>query len=322
MKVIICRKSNEGEPDYFYKGWRTPYKELEKMGWISINQSDIDCKLSDFFIKLFGVLPSIVLFWDANTVIQNNIQDIIYTKWTKCIYVDDLHKTSPKIKKIKKLIFENFEYIFSTYGYIFSKFNPTIDKNKIIWLPHFINNNFKVDFNINPTNKILLSGCVAKNIYPFRDHVCKISKKYPIDVLEHLSYRYPNHQYFGRKYIEYLSMYVAAITCCSNSETPYIVGKFFEIPASGALLLAYDDFVKEPMKELGFVDGENYISVNYDNITEKILYVTDSKNKDAVNKIRKNGHKLVWNNHTLLNRVKVIDDIANKIPVCNRSIKN
>jgi aspartokinase len=87
---------------------------------------------------------------------------------------------------------------------------------------------------------------------------------------------------YGHNYIKYLNLHIAAVTCCANAKTPYIIGKFFEIPASGTLLLAYDEHAKEPLKGLGFVDGENYISTNYNNFVEKVIFVTKpQKSRDS-----------------------------------------
>lgn len=308
MKAIICNKIKEDDPGYFQIGWRIPYEELESIGWISVAQTDITGKISDFFMNKYHMLPSVILFWNTNTFIQNNANDILNNKWIKCIYMDDIHQSSAKVKNYRTWIINNFDYIFSTYAYTFLNFFPFTDPKKIIWYPHNINNKFAVEFNNNPINKISLSGCIDKNIYPFRNYAYKLSTKYPIDVLEQLSYKVMNHNVYGHDYIKYINQYRAAVTCCSTNKTPYIVCKFFEIPASGALLMAYDEFVKEPFQQLGFIDGENYISVNFDNMIDKINYVLDPKNRDIIDKIRKNGYELVWKNHTLMNRVNLIDN--------------
>ena len=103
-----------------------------------------------------------------------------------------------------------------------------------------------------------------------------------------------------------MSGYIACFACCSNENTPYIVNKFFEIPGSGSLLLAYDELVKEPLGELGFIDGENYISCNRENVLRKIEWICNPRNMERVNKIRKNGLELVKNKHTDLVRYKMI----------------
>ena len=110
----------------------------------------------------------------------------------------------------------------------------------------------------------------------------------------------------GQNYINYLSEYLCCFTCCLTKDTPYIINKFFEIPASGSLLLAYDEWVKDGLKEIGFIDGENYISCNKDNILEKIEWICNDKNRNEVDRIRKNGNDLVKNNHTDECRYKFI----------------
>lgn len=312
MKVFVCNKIGEDHPDYFKIAWRIPFDELEKNGWITIDQSEINTKLVDYLTNKYKELPKIIFFWNTNTFIQNNMTDILNNKWVKCIYMDDLHQQSGSVKAYRNTIINGFDFIFASYGYTFLKFYPLAPPEKIIWFPHYINNKFTVEFNNSPINKILLTGCIAKNIYPFREYMYRLSKKYPIDVLSPLSYKQKNHEIYGHDYIKYINKYIASFTCCSNINTPYVIAKFFEIPASGALLLAYDEFVKEQLKELGFIDGQNYISVNYNNIIEKIHFITNSANKEIINRIRRNGYDLVWNKHTLLHRIKIIEDTTNK----------
>lgn len=311
MKALIGPKLTINDKMYFNVGWRIPYKELENIGWVTIDPREINMIPSKFFIQKYGTLPQIIFFWSSEIIIGKYISDILGNKWIKCYYVDDLHKTSQNISNIKDIVLDKFEYIFSSYKYVFQKFNPNVNIEKVIWLPHSINNDFWVEFNDKPQNFVLLSGCIAQNIYPFRDHVYKLArsnKKYPIRVLKHMSYRRPRHNIYGHEYIKYLNSFIAAITCFSYDHTPYVVAKFFEIPASGALLLAYDKLIKKPLEELGFIDGVNYISVDYDNVVEKIFYVTDEKNREEINKIRKNGYDFVWKNHTLMNRVLLIEN--------------
>lgn len=312
MKVIICNEIRENDPQYFKLGWRIPFEQLSKLGWTSVDQSKISGKISNYFIEVFGALPKVLFFWNTNTLIKKNIKEILNNNWIKCIYMDDLHQTSSKVIEFRKMIIENFDFIFSTYAYTFDKFYNIPGKEKLIWFPHSINDNFKTEFNPKPLQRILLTGCIEKSTYPFRFFVSGLSSKYPIDILPSLSYKKQNHQYIGHQYIKYMSRYLASITCCSNEKTPYIVSKFFEIPASGALLLAYDEHVKEPLKELGFIDGENYLSANRDNIIEKILFITNPNNKLIVDNIRYNGYQMVWQKHTLFHRAQLIDGTITK----------
>lgn len=324
MNVIICDKLDINDTDYYARGWRTPYEELEGLGWKSINQKEIVGLLSESLIQKFGELPKVILFWNSHQyethdLIYKNLDDILSHKWIKCISMDDLHKKFFSKTPFEDLILKNFEYIFCTCAYAFPKFFKQIPLNKVISCPHNVNNKFMVEYNNNPLNRILLSGCLNRTNYPFRHHVNKLSnlkngnvQKYPIDVLKTLSTRKPSHKNFGHEYIKYLNKYLVCITSSSTSKLPYVVGKFFEIPASGALLLAHDEYIKNALKEFGFIDGENYLSVTIENIQERILFVTNPNNREIVDKIRKNGYDMVWKNHTLRHRAEMIDDLVSE----------
>lgn len=181
----------------------------------------------------------------------------------------------------------------------------------MIWHPHHINNSFKVKFNNNPSKIMAIPGRINNEVYPFRYYASQLTE-YPIDKISQMKefIEKPNAHY-GKNFIKILNNYLACITCCALKNRPYIVAKFFEIPASGALLLAYDEHVKEQMLQLGFKDGINYISVNYHNIKEKIAFVFDPANREKIDTIRKNGYKLIYTRHTSMNRAKHIDKVIN-----------
>lgn len=62
--------------------------------------------------------------------------------------------------------------------------------------------------------------------------------------------------------------------------------------------------MKDGLKEIGFIDGENYISCNKENLIEK-----NEQNRNEVDRIRRNGNELVKNNHTDECRYKFILNI-------------
>ena len=324
MKVIICDKLDINDSTFSVFACRTPHEELESLGWKTVDQKEINGILSEFLIKKFGELPLVILFWNSHhyethDLIYKNIEDILAQKWIKCISMDDLHHHMFCRENLENLILKNFDYIFSTYAYTFGKFFSQVPLNRVISCPHNVNNKFMVEYNNNPANRILLSGCLGRVHYPFRHYVNKLStlkdngvQRYPIDILKSLSYKNPGHKNHGHAYIKYLNKYLVAITSASTSKLPYVVGKFFEIPASGALLLAEDIHVKVPLKEFGFIDGENYLSVTTNNIQERILFVTNPNNRETVDRIRKNGYDLVWRNHTLRDRAQMIDNFLTK----------
>jgi len=241
------------------------------------------------------------------------------TKWAhtnnvKLIsYVDDLHNNKNKNRNmiISRLINSRSEVLFGSYMYIYEQYHNI--KNNIIWLPHCFYDKYNIEFNNNPILKILLSGVICNKIYPMRRKLFNLIKKYPIVYQEYAGYNEPKHNTCGKKYIELLNKYFVSFTCCSTLNTPYLISKFFEIPGSGSLLLAYDKHIKVQMRQLGFIDMVNYISVDDNNLREKIQFVLNNKNYNEINRIRKNGYDFVRNSHMLSHRATTINDVADNI---------
>ena len=63
--------------------------------------------------------------------------------------------------------------------------------------------------------------------------------------------------------------------------------------------------IKDIYEQMGFIDGENYISCTRDNIIEKINFILNPENKDLIDKIRFKGYELVKNKHYYLYRYEV-----------------
>jgi hypothetical protein len=85
-----------------------------------------------------------------------------------------------------------------------------------------------------------------------------------------------------------------------------VLAKYFEIPATGALLVG-DDAVGGPLRQLGFVANEHYVAVSAANLEEKIRFVLDEQNHEELDQIRKRGQELVWDRHKSIDRARQID---------------
>lgn len=97
-----------------------------------------------------------------------------------------------------------------------------------------------------------------------------------------------------------------AYTCGSGLEA--LVRKFFEIPAKGTVL-----FCKpfKGFKEIGFVDGENCVVVNANNIEEKAKSILS--NIKEMERLSRNGQNMVFKNHSFIARVSQIEISLNSI---------
>jgi hypothetical protein len=87
----------------------------------------------------------------------------------------------------------------------------------------------------------------------------------------------------------------------------YVVAKYFEIPATGALLIA-DGSVGEALNRLGFVPNVHYVPVTFDNLEEKIQYILEDANRAEIDEIRRRGQQLVLSEHRTCHRARTIDE--------------
>ncbi|MFY9072128.1 glycosyltransferase [Aliarcobacter butzleri] len=179
------------------------------------------------------------------------------------------------------------------------------NNNKIIQIPHFINSSeFYFECLDNRKNLIYIAGV---NYYHRKKALEVLKKsKYKIDdkkyynkiysLMRKLKIKPDAHPILMRLYNTFFrneidcSKYV--FTCGSGLEWP--IRKFFEIPAAGSLLLAKPFYNSE---KLGFIDGENFIKTDYNDIEDKIKWLEE--NPQIAQKIAKNGQDLIWKLHSL-----------------------
>jgi len=281
--------------------WTLPKDQLKEYNYQYKNEEDI---------KSFDDIKTykIIILFRCNRFIKTYYNEIKISDIKFILYLDDLHN-SPEIQELKNLDnnFPNsFNLILSTYQYTFNKFFNNIT-TKIYWFPHSFNELFynKLFYNNKPKNELLLSGCLSPNIYPMRNKLKEYCSNYPISILKHPGYNTKHkHKIVSIRYYQYLQQYRFAFTCCSNKNLPYLLAKFFEIPACGVVLLAYDRYIKKELKQLGFEDNKNYISITEDNLEYKLNYIFDKTNENEIELIRKNGYEFIKNNHTLKIRIQ------------------
>lgn len=87
----------------------------------------------------------------------------------------------------------------------------------------------------------------------------------------------------------------------------------FEVMGAGTCLFTNNDMNTKDYKELGFVDMQNCVLYNSEDISgmmEKIDYLYN--NRDIIKKIAKAGHKFVYENHRYVDRAKFIIQLVNK----------
>lgn len=106
----------------------------------------------------------------------------------------------------------------------------------------------------------------------------------------------------GLDYIKELNKYYCGIATSSVFEC--CVAKYFEIPASGSLLLANHSF---DLYSLGFINNENFIEIDKFNYGDKINHIFN--NPYDYDKIKKAGRAFILKNHTEKNRFEQFKQI-------------
>jgi hypothetical protein len=260
----------------------------------------------------FEDITNIMVIENHDEVLIHHVFEDIYAfKDRLFIFADDIHKNS-HLKHVN--YYENFEKIFVTYKEPFLKDYPEVQKDKVHWIPHGFTDDHKLCFNTKPINKVLVSG-KSGSLYPLRRQMIRevSNQKDKITLLTHPNYKkfdYDNlkNLKIGNNFGKVLNAHICCFTDCSSLQ--YILAKYFEIPASGALLLAEENAYGD-LEKLGFIDNVNYIKCTKNNIMNKINWILNPVNINDVDKIRRNGQNHAFNNHHIMHRVKKMVSIMN-----------
>jgi hypothetical protein len=200
------------------------------------------------------------------------------------------------------------------YAYCYNIYNYNPNSN-LYFFPHCVK--YNIEFNKDPINKILVSGRGRKNAnrYPMRAFMYDLSLND-----DRIDYFKPDHSYreqiekckqvtCGENFIKKLNQYRVCFSDDLIHYSPYLVCKFFEILSSGALLLASLTHTKSYFSNLGFIDGEHYISISKEDYSEKIEYIFDEKNREEIDRIRLAGYNWCNTYHTSEHRALQLKEI-------------
>lgn len=206
---------------------------------------------------------------------------VMYTGDVQCY--DDPICLESRIK-----VYERCDVILSPCYEYFERMYPQF-LSKFEFLPFFFSpydRYTQLPFNDVPKMRCLLSGATSGRIYPLRSFIKKNGSK-----VDHKPSRY-----VGNAYAELLHSYFCCVT--SSSIFNYAVAKYFEIPATGSLLLANEI---SDLKKAGFVPYRHYIPITKANVLARIDRCL--KNPNDYNRIRREGMEFVHKNHSVVNRI-------------------
>jgi hypothetical protein len=249
---------------------------------------------------------------------QSELNSIILIQTNSIPFLQDYPKNVKQYRYIVDIHGWNMNnypnHLLLPYAYCYNIYNykPNTD---LYFFPHCAK--YNSEFNQNPINKILVSGRGRKNPsrYPMRVFMYDRSLKD-----ERIDYFKPDHSYrenikkceqvtCGGNFIKKLNAYRVCFSDDMIYYSPYLVCKFFEILSSGALLLASFNHTKPYISNLGFIDGEHYISISKEDYNEKIEYIFDEKNSEEIDRIRLAGYNLCNMYHTSEHRALQLKEI-------------
>lgn len=287
---------------------------MSHYGWKHIETSKLwndSGTIREKLIKEFGELPETILFWEAYEFLEAHASEVYPLKCRKFFLTDDLHWWNEWLKRIRLVSFAVCETILCTNALVWNRFYPEFcGTKKVLWIPHAASPDFLLRYNHCPENSIFLSGAISRH-YPLRRQMMKLHSEgsYSIAYHSHPGYHcgfdYKVNEDIGPAYARKINNHRVGFT--DSLVYGYVVAKYFEIPATGALLLA-DDTVSGQLRDLGFIENRHYLPVSQKNLEERVRYVLDEKNHEELDEIRRRGQELVWERHKTSDRAKEIDD--------------
>jgi len=168
---------------------------------------------------------------------------------------------------------------------------------------------------------VIFLGAHRKKVYPLRYQIvnelpkyceengwtCLVKGRPPGKTLERDIEKLKQEGYIvGDLYSQTLAS--SKVFIFGNSIFQYPISKYFEIMGSGTLVMANEP---QSAEALGFIDGENYVSVNGDNWKQKLAYYLE--NDEERERIALNGYTHVITNHSVEKRSEQLLDFLNNL---------
>lgn len=290
--------------------WWT-FCSLREHGWRLLETNDLPLHgdhLEPLLRLRAGSWPDVVLFWESYPQLTR-FAEAFHERGTR-VYVmtDDLHHNRDGMAESLHVA----DGILSTYAPRLRTYWPTVEPSRVTWVPHAAGPDFLLPLRRHPRPVVFVSGAM-NHAYPLRLAMRDLAVRRP--ELAHL-HQHPGYEcnYDYERDDRVGEGYAAAMRQCRAAFTDalvhlYLVAKHFEIPATGALLLA-DRAVAPQLEQLGFLDGQHYVSVTADDLEPVVARVLDPRNAKQIDTIRRRAHALVHERHTTAHRARQIDAVC------------
>lgn len=289
------------------------YALLEREhGWALMDVYDVknsDEPLTEMLRRRFGSVPGVVLFREAYRDLLRHVRGLVDAGTRVYVMTEDLHHGFEGMGLALRVA----DGILCPYAPRLAHFYPDHDPARVTWCPHAAGPDFLLEPNDDPRPMVFVSGMLDRRYYPLRVAMAGLARRRPelACVHEHpgygWSFDYDRDERIGRGYAQAMRSCLAAFT--DASRLLYIVAKHFEIPATGALLIA-ERAAAPQLERLGFIDGTHYVSASADDLEAVVERVLDPRRREEVDAIRRRGHRLVHERHTVRDRAHLIDSVC------------
>ncbi|MBV9937109.1 MAG: glycosyltransferase family 1 protein [Acidobacteriaceae bacterium] len=288
---------------------------IQVYGWRQIEPTALSQYMASpkgQLLEVLGEIPEVVLFWETYDLFNAILPALRDLGCGAVLFADDLHMLwgQESRRNTKLLAFSHCDLLLTPYAYVFGEFYPELQgRKKVVWVPHSASPDFVLPFNAQPENAILLSGFIG-SLYPLRLRMKELQQENRYAIVQHQHpgystvYDYEKDMRIGVGYARTINRFKAGFTDALTFR--YVVAKHFEIPATGALLIA-DGSVDGPLRQLGFIENIHYIPVCAEDLEEKIGYILDTANNAEIDAIRRRGQELVLSAHRTCDRAELIN---------------
>ena len=266
----------------------------------------------DALVARLGRVPDVILLWEEYDLAVRLARDRQSLGCRTAVFADDLHWRSDR-ERFAKLTAFLFCVIFvlAAYADRFAEHFPEAARvARVVWVPHSASPAFFLSANTNPENAVVLSGAVNRH-YPLRQVLAALCETGGVAVVlqkhpgYHCRFDHAVDTSVGPGYAKALNRYRAAFT--DGGVYRYLVAKCFEIPATGALLLA-DRALGPSLRLQGFIDGEHYIGVSVNDLEDRVREVLEPARYPSLDAVRLRAQELVRDRHTTGQRARLIDE--------------
>jgi glycosyl transferase family 1 len=284
---------------------------IEAHGWMHLEPSTLYGRgMREKIARYCGEFPEVILFWGGEGFLCEHDREVEKLPASRWFVSDDLHHHDAR--DMREKAFMLCDTLLATYAYRVAEYFPKVaEARRVVWLPHSASPDFALPFNPRARNELFLSGAICQ-AYPMRQRLNGLMESgFPGIVRQphpgyHCGYEYGHDRRVGRAFARRMWEHRTAFTDCTRFQ--YAVAKHFEIPATGALLVA-DSAIEGPLEELGFVPGLHFLSVSDENLEDRVSYVLCEEHHAELDQVRRNGQALVLKRHRTSHRARLIDEL-------------